>query len=288
MKIVIFFTMYIKVKNDSTGQTVMIPNLSKLDKIKKVKELVAEKMRVDVNRQTLVFLGKKLEDGFSLHDYSVKVNEVIQLTIRPAPLGESQADNTPGDDVEPTKPEPEKMKKVEDVTSKYFKTGDHIDCRDADTGAWFEAVIKRITTNDEVQGVDNLTYHVVYEGYEEYMDILAKVKLEQLRPRAKQLLDFRDLDIKQKVMVNYNMKEPEERGFWYDATITNWQSTSKRRKMVVTVHGVEDTPDCEIKLLDECFKIEPVEYVTAKTLKNSIKAGGDKCTCKGDENKKCR
>ena len=109
--------MYIKVKNDSTGQTVMIPNLSKLDKIKKVKELVAEKMRVDVNRQTLVFLGKKLEDGFSLHDYSVKVNEVIQLTIRPGPLGESQADNTP-DDVEPTKPEPDKIKKVEDVTSK--------------------------------------------------------------------------------------------------------------------------------------------------------------------------
>ena len=162
--------MYIKVRNLAPGgETIMINKLSKLDNIEKVKQLVMERMKVDPRKQRLLFQGKQLEDSYSLYDYDVKVNDVIQLIVRSdkEPLGESQVDNIPKENVSPTK-KPEKIvKEVTDGTSDHFKVGDKVDCKDGDTGAWFEAVIERITANDDVAGVDNLTYHIKYEGYEQ-------------------------------------------------------------------------------------------------------------------------
>ena len=48
----------------------------------------------------------------------------------------------------------------------------------------------------------------------------SKVRLEQLRPRAKSKLSFLKLDLKldlkHEVLVNnHNIEKPEERGFWY-------------------------------------------------------------------------
>ena len=43
----------------------------------------------------------------------------------------------------------------------------------------------------------------------------SKVRLEQLRPRAKSKLSFLKLDLKHEVLVNnHNIEKPEERGFW--------------------------------------------------------------------------
>ena len=35
---------------------------------------------------------------------------------------------------------------------KSYNVDARIDCRDADTGAWFEAIIKKVTANDIVKG----------------------------------------------------------------------------------------------------------------------------------------
>ena len=283
--------MYIKVRNLAPGgETIMINKLSKLDNIEKVKQLVMERMKVDPRKQRLLFQGKQLEDSYSLYDYDVKVNDVIQLIVRSdkEPLGESQVDNIPKENVSSTK-KPEKIvKEITDGTSDHFKVGDKVDCKDGDTGAWFEAVIERITANDDVAGVDNLTYHIKYEGYEEDMTECAKVKLEQLRARARVILPFVDLDLKQEIMVNYNIDQPEERGFWYDAVVTGWRCTSSLKSLVVTIKAAKEVFDCKIKFLDECFKIEAVKYATAATLTASIGAGGDKCTCNGKPDKKCK
>ena len=40
-----------------------------------------------------------------------------------------------------------------------------------------------------------------------------KVKYEEMRPRAKVVIPFTDLDLGMDIMVNYNMEEPEERGW---------------------------------------------------------------------------
>ena len=77
------------------------------------------------------------------------------------PLGLSQADNVPQAVESPSKKvAPVEKKEVTQAESDHYKVGDNIDCRDAETGAWFEAVIERITANDDVRGLDSLTYHV--------------------------------------------------------------------------------------------------------------------------------
>ena len=76
------------------------------------------------------------------------------------PLGVSQADNIPKEESPGKKVVKEEVKEVVEAESDHYKVGDEIDCKDAETGAWFEAVIERITANDDVKGLDNLTYHV--------------------------------------------------------------------------------------------------------------------------------
>ena len=276
--------MYIKIRNTASSETIMITDLSKLDKIDKVKELILEKMKVEPGRQKLYFQGKELESHLSLYDYSVKINDTIQLMVKTAILGESQVDNLPIKEKDQVKDKKEALVlEIKDAESHFFKVGDEIDCKDADTGAWFEAVIKRITENDDVQGVDNLTYHVEWTGYEADMEEFAKVKLDMLRPRAKSKIPFEDLDIKKEIMINYNLEQPEERGFWYDAVVTKWMWSDK--KLLVTIKGPnsKDIPNCQVMFTDECFKIEPVAYVTA----DKIRSGFVKCSCKGVDTKKC-
>ena len=89
------------------------------------------------------------------------------------------------------------VKEVVEAESDHYKVGDELDVKDAETGAWFEAVIEKITANDDVKGLDNLTYHVKYVNYGEEQ----KVILQQLRPRAKTVVDFMDINPKQEIMV---------------------------------------------------------------------------------------
>ena len=221
-------------------------------------------MKVGIELQRLFFQGKQLENEYSLFDYNVKVNDIVQLMVR-QPLGESQKDNLPKtttpskeskkeEKIEEEKPE---VKEVVDADSESYKVGERVDCRDEDTGAWFEAKIERITANDTVQGTDGLAYHLKYEGYEDDMDVL-KVKVAQIRPRAKTFLKFVDLDLKQDIFVNYNIENPKERGFWYDAKVTGWKCTSTNKSLVVTLQGPGrgETKDCNIAFRDEVMKIE--------------------------------
>ena len=109
------------------------------------------------------------------------------------PLVVFQADNIPEEKESPSKKvvkeESVEVKEVVEAESDHYKVGDELDVKDAETGAWFEAVIEKITANDDVKGLDNLTYHVKYVNYGEEQ----KVILQQLRPRAKTIVDFMDI-----------------------------------------------------------------------------------------------
>ena len=61
----------------------------------------------------------------------------------------------------PEKNEKEKANaEVSDAVSQHIKLNEEVDCRDDNTGAWFEAKVEKITCNDENSGFDKLTYHV--------------------------------------------------------------------------------------------------------------------------------
>lgn len=51
-----------------------------------------------------------------------------------------------------------------------------------------------------------------------------------VRPRARTLLRWDDLQVGMRVMVNYNMETPEERGFWFDAEVQTLNQPSRTNK----------------------------------------------------------
>merc|ERR1719159_559017 len=103
-----------------------------------------------------------------------------------------------------------------------------------------------------------------------------KVKVAQLRPRARTILKFVDLDLKQDIFVNYNIENPKERGFWYDARVTGWKCTSTNKSLVVTLQGPGrgETKDCSIVFIDEVMKIEAPKKITSTVV--DISGCGDK------------
>ena len=124
-------------------------------------------MDIDLPSQRLFFRGKQLENEQTLFDYSINVNDVIQLMIR-QPLVETQSNNIPIterfsytaisiknimfvvrlvkealDNVEKEEEGEEEVKKVivEEASSNYFLVGDAVDVMDNDPdsstpGAW--------------------------------------------------------------------------------------------------------------------------------------------------------
>lgn len=201
--------MYIKVRAMTGGDPATI-TVSKLTTVQDLRDLVKERFQVEPEHQNLFFQGKKMEDEFTLFDYSVKVNDMIQLMVR-KPLG--SLDNVPGKPVKdvPVKDVPMKEAVKEninvcDAESSVYKIEEGVDVRDRDTGAWFEARISKITKNDSVSGGDGLAYYVQYEGYPDYGP--TPVKYEEIRPRARSLLPFVELDLGMEVCRQSTRKCP--------------------------------------------------------------------------------
>ena len=120
------------------------------------------------------------------------------------------------------------------------------------------------------------------------------MKLEQLRPRAKTKLSFLDLDLKHEVLVNVNIEKPEERGFWYDAVVTAWRSTSTRKVLEVTIQGPggKNIEKCNVVFRDEVFAVEKVNHPTTpasgRATASALPGGTAKCTCNGKKTVNCR
>uniref|UniRef100_A0A673G944 RING-type E3 ubiquitin transferase n=1 Tax=Sinocyclocheilus rhinocerous TaxID=307959 RepID=A0A673G944_9TELE len=81
-----------------------------------------------------------------------------------------------------------------------------------------------------------------------------------VRPRARTLLCFDQLQVGDLVMVNYNLENPEERGFWYDAEISTLNAVSRTNKEIrvkILLGGLGDViGDCKLQFLDEIYRIE--------------------------------
>jgi len=156
-----------------------------------------------------------LEDEYTLHDYKIKLNDVVQLI--PVVNNSESEPTTSKDNITEEKEkiseekveeeEQETEEELEEGNSLYYKIGDAVDCCNQCTGAWFETVIQKIVRKKE-----EILYRV------EFSDV--HVPEIFIRPRARRLIPHNELFIGQKVMINYNLEEPKEIGLWYDFTIS--------------------------------------------------------------------
>ncbi|NXB65621.1 UHRF1 ligase, partial [Struthidea cinerea] len=215
-------------------------------------------------------LSLQMEDGHSLFDYSVGLNDIVQLLVRQSPAvlpaGSKEKDSELSDTDSGCGSGPSESDKSShngegalelegqpstaaqpDWTSPSFglyKINDLVDARDTDMGAWFEAQVVNVTrkkpTSESTESCtdpDRPTAvpeeDVIYHvKYEDYPENgVVQMSSSNVRARARTILKWHQLEVGQVVMVNYNPDEPKERGFWYDAEILQKRETKMTREL---------------------------------------------------------
>ncbi|XP_030625523.1 E3 ubiquitin-protein ligase UHRF2 [Chanos chanos] len=382
--------MWIQIRTIDGKETRTIEDLSRLTKIESLRLKIQEIFNVNPEQQRLFYRGKQMEDGQTLFDYNVGLNDIVQLLIRsqtdppdsptlndcegvaraptptapaPAPTpavpltttvtnnnsnnGNGSKSNSP-----PLASQPSTSSRsfLIDPGIGLYKINELVDCRDLSLGAWFEGSIENVTrskkgqnskadttapaakvgrpskrTNGKleqepasVSALDNngtqtlnsdssepstsqtdctqeqeeVVYHIKYEDYPE--NGVVEMCPEDVRPRARTMLRFEQLQLGQVVMVNYNIESPEERGFWYDAEITSLKDisrTSKEVRVKILLGGPGDViDDCKLVFLDEIYHIEKPGAPALSPADGEFKRkSGPECKhCKADPDAECR
>ncbi|NXP48447.1 UHRF1 ligase, partial [Heliornis fulica] len=213
-----------------------------------------------------------MEDGHSLFDYSVGLNDIVQLLVRQSPAvlpavskekdselsdtdsgcgsGQSESDKSShnGEGAMELEVQPSTAAQPDwtDPGFGLYKINDLVDARDMNMGAWFEAQVVNVTRKKPTnKSVDSCTdpdqptavpeEDVIYHvKYEDYPENgVVELSSNDVRARARTILKWHQLEVGQVVMVNYNPDEPKERGFWYDAEILQKRET----KMIKEIHA---------------------------------------------------
>ena len=72
----------------------------------------------------------------------------------------------------------------------------------------------------------------------------------QIRPRARKLLEWNEIDVCNRVMVNYNLDKPSHRGFWYDALVLNKVCGYARHSLIICFGVAKKTTTNGIRTQD--------------------------------------
>ncbi|XP_036187008.1 E3 ubiquitin-protein ligase UHRF2 isoform X4 [Myotis myotis] len=353
--------MWIQVRTIDGSQTRTIEDVSRKATIEELRERVWALFDVRPECQRLFYRGKQLEDGYTLFDYDVGLNDIIQLLARPdsdLPSTSKQSDVK----AKPCSDNPPKVKKAPRVRSSsqpptsardflidpgigLYKVNELVDVRDVNLGSWFEARIHSITrasdehsrgktplkngssckrtngnvnhnskestnkldnvpstsNSDSIAADEDVIYRIEYDELKMICNTwqlypesgIVKVNLKDLRPRARTILKWNELNIGDVVMVNYNAEIPSNRGHWFDAEITELKTISRTKKELhatVFLGGSEGKlNDCQIKFVNEIYKIEkpgahPLSLADGKFLRRNE----PECNfCRGDPDKNC-
>ncbi|KAH9643541.1 hypothetical protein HF086_016748 [Spodoptera exigua] len=342
--------MHVRIRIFGKPDTVVVVE-SKLTKIDQFRRIIKEKFDVPPKLQRLFYGGKLLENGYTFHDYNIKLNDVIQLMVR------AQPEDSPKKKTE-TKTEDIKDKtevsdgdavEYKDAVSTLYEVGDLVDVRDREQGSWLEGKITRIvndpdnpytpdskdsssidisvlghsensdhsfdTENDvenkppsestngdslpkskskgiakyfsrtpkiawkksdselnksvESKDIDSmLLYKVQLESDDEDSNLYCKLK--EIRPRARNEIDAKDLKVDQTVMLNHNTDEPLEKGHWYDFKISEIKKFRAIYELIGTLYlGPDAVPqnDTKVRVIDKIFAIEEVVPLAQRTEK---------------------
>uniref|UniRef100_A0A8D0L6Y8 E3 ubiquitin-protein ligase UHRF n=1 Tax=Sphenodon punctatus TaxID=8508 RepID=A0A8D0L6Y8_SPHPU len=272
-------------------------------------------------------LAVQMEDGHSLFDYSVGLNDIVQLLVRQSPVvvpgankekdlelsdtdsgcssGQSESDknsNNGEGTMELEQPSTAAQTDLIDPGLGLYKINELIDARDTSMGAWFEALVVNVTrklnaasgtNNDGPQATvaeEDIIYHVKYEDYPE--NGVVQMSSKDVRARARTILKWDEVEIGDVVMLNYNPDDPKERGFWYDAEILRKRETRTIKEIYNVYLGEagDSLNDCRIILVDEIYKIEEPGCASPITAESPIKRqSGPVCKhCKDNPSKTCR
>ncbi|NXF70529.1 UHRF2 ligase, partial [Sclerurus mexicanus] len=156
--------MWIQVRTIDGTETQTIDDLSRLTKIECLREKIQETFRVSPDRQRLFYRGKQLEDGHTLFDYDVGLNDIVQLLIRSESEAPTTASVTDQDrevnrcavsncknkvkkinSGSPSQPSTSSRSFLIDPGIGLYKINELVDARDVSIGAWFEAHIENVT-----------------------------------------------------------------------------------------------------------------------------------------------
>ncbi|XP_066551242.1 E3 ubiquitin-protein ligase UHRF1 isoform X2 [Amia ocellicauda] len=320
--------MWIQVRTMDGKETHRIDSLSKLTKVDELRLKILEVFKVEPERQRLFYRGKQMEDGHTIFDYSVGLNDIVQLLVRQAmpvrPTAERKEKDAELSDSDSgcgsTQSESDKNSNhgenaaegevqagtstqmdLVDAAFGSYKINEFVDARDLNMGAWFEAQIVNVTketkspsesaesmTDPEIsQSEEEIVYHVKYEDYPE--NGVVKLSGKDVRPRARTVYQWHQLDVGMVVMVNYNPDEPKERGYWYDAEIQKKRETRTVHEIYAKIllgDAGDSLNDCKIMFVTEIYKIEEPGTVSESPLKRS---NGPECKhCKDNPSKNCR
>uniref|UniRef100_A0A8C6NZA4 E3 ubiquitin-protein ligase UHRF n=1 Tax=Nothobranchius furzeri TaxID=105023 RepID=A0A8C6NZA4_NOTFU len=303
--------MWIQVRTMDGKETHRVDSLSKLTKVDELRLKIMELFKVEPERQRLFYRGKQMEDGHTIFDYSVGLNDIVQLLVR---QGMPPADAVKSKDKEAELSDSDSGcgqtagTSTQTNTSElvypgfgFFKINELVDARDLNMGAWFEAQIVEVTKTPKEEGADNkpddeeeILYHVKYEDYPEngVIQLLAK----DVRPRARTVFEWDQLEPGMTVMVNYNPDDPKERGFWYDAKIQRKRETRTIREVYAQIllgDAGDSLNDCRIMFVTEIYKIEEPGSSSDAPLfvcdLHPLGSSGPECKhCKDDLKKNCR
>uniref|UniRef100_A0A8C8GF69 E3 ubiquitin-protein ligase UHRF n=1 Tax=Oncorhynchus tshawytscha TaxID=74940 RepID=A0A8C8GF69_ONCTS len=160
--------MWIQIRTIDGKETRTIEDLSRLTKIEYLRLKIKDIFNVNPQQQRLFYRGKQMEDGHTLYDYNVGLNDIVQLLIR------SQAGDAPDSPLVPNTSDPnnnraksstppallEKLDNQPSTSTRpflidagigVFKINELVDCRDISIGAWFEACIDKVARTPKGQ-----------------------------------------------------------------------------------------------------------------------------------------
>ncbi|KAI5223588.1 E3 Ubiquitin-Protein Ligase Uhrf1 [Manis pentadactyla] len=318
-------TMWVQVRTMDGKVAHTVDSLSRLTKVEELRKKIQEVFHVEPGLQRLFYRGKQMEDGHTLFDYDVRLNDTIQLLVRqnlvlpPSSskekdselsdtdsgccLGQSESDKSSNSGEAAVETDGKAGLADEDVWDEtelgLYKVNEYVDARDTNMGAWFEARVVRVTRKVPSQDEpcsstssavpeEDVIYHVKYDDYPE--NGVVQMSSRDVRARAQTVLKWHELEVGQAVMLNYNPDNPKERGFWYDAEILRKRETRTARELYANVRlGDDSLDDCRIIFVDEVFKIDrPGEG--DPVVENPVRRkSGPSCKhCKDDESRTCR
>ncbi|XP_041987386.1 E3 ubiquitin-protein ligase UHRF1-like [Aricia agestis] len=136
--------MHVRVRKFGKPDTIVVVE-SKLTKIDQFRRIIKDKFDVEPKLQRLFYGGKLLENGYTFHDYNIKLNDVIQLMVVQA-VEESQDEKEIKKECVEKDEDNKENVNYTDAKSTLYAVGDLIDMRDREEGVWLEGKIVRIVT----------------------------------------------------------------------------------------------------------------------------------------------
>uniref|UniRef100_A0A8C2B730 E3 ubiquitin-protein ligase UHRF n=1 Tax=Cyprinus carpio TaxID=7962 RepID=A0A8C2B730_CYPCA len=303
--------MWIQIRTIDGKETRTVEDLSRLTKIESLRVKIRDIFNVKPEQQRLFYRGKQMEDGQTLFDYNVGLNDIVQLLIRSQTDPPDSPSLNNGEGVACAVAPPTTATPTTTVVSPatiansnangskscspaagVVQVNELVDCRDVSIGAWFEVITAVVLGQPFIVSLSSVADDagVCFCSYPE--NGVVEMRADDVRPRARTLLRFDQLQVGDQVMVNYNLENPEERGFWYDAEITALNAVSRTNKEIhVRILGQGDViGDCKLQFLDEVYKIEKpgAPGLSAADGPFKRKTGPECKHCKADPDAECR